>query len=250
MIHLDRRTETPRVLRNRGRAETRQNCEAYVEDPAGYDSGELRFDFNNHIYGAPKVKRVLKEIQHNKCCYCESKTSPGRIDHFRPKGRARQRKGDEKIHPGYYWLAYEWDNLVLACEDCNLKKSDYFPLGNPEQRARNHLEPLGRESPLLLNPSVDSDPSEHITFDGSACQAKTEKGRVTVTLLKLNRPILQEGRQHELETLELLCAVVRDSNQCDTLRRNARRVVDSRARPDAPYSAVARNYLSAIGVGN
>ena len=250
MIRLDRPTETPRVLRNRGRAETRQNCKAYVEDPLAYDSGDLGFDFNNHIYGAPRVREVLKRIQHNKCCYCESKTSPGRIDHFRPKGRVRQRKGGDKIHPGYYWLAYEWDNLVLACEDCNLKKSDYFPLEDPGERARNHLEPISRESPLLLNPHVDPDPSGHITFNGSACQPRTEKGRVTVTLLKLNRPILQEGRQHELETLELLCAVVRDPYQCDTLRRDARRVVDSRARPDAPYSAVARDYLSAIGAGN
>ena len=250
MIPLDRPNETPRALRNRGRAETRQNCETYVEDRDAFDSGDRKFTFRKSIYGAPQVREVLKGTQHNKCCYCERETSPGRIDHFRPKGRVRQREGVKKIHPGYYWLAYEWDNLVFACEDCNLKKSDYFPLEDPERRARNHLDPLGRESRLLLNPYVDPDPSRHITFAGSACRPRTEKGRVTVNLLKLNRPMLQEGRQRTLSNLEVLCAVASDPDRRDTLRRAARCLVDSFARPDAPFSGMARDYLSAIAVEN
>ncbi len=235
MISLDRPNETPRALRNRGKAETRQNCEAYIEDRAGYASGGVRFDFNNHIYGASQVREVLKGTQHNKCCYCENRTSPGRIDHFRPKGRVRQHKAGEEIHPGYYWLAYEWDNLVLACEDCNNKKSDYFPLKEPEQRARNHLDPISRESPLLLNPYVDPDPSLHITFEGSACRPITEKGRITVCLLQLNRTFLQDERQSRLSNLEVLCAVAHHPDICSTLRRAARRRVDSFARCDAPF---------------
>lgn len=250
MIRLDRPDETPQVLRIRGKAETQKNCKAYIDDPPAYDSGELMFDFNNHIYGAPQVREVLKGTQHNKCCYCENKTSPGRIDHFRPKGRVRQYKAGEEIHPGYYWLAYEWDNLVLACEDCNNKKSDYFPLKEPEQRARNHLEPIGRESPLLLNPYVDPDPSRHITFEGSACRPITEKGRVTVSLLQLNRTFLQDERQSRLSNLEVLCAVARHPDICATLRRDARRRVDSFARCDARFSGMARDYLNAIGLEN
>ena len=250
MIRLDRPNVTPQVLRNRGRAETQRNCKAYVDDPAAYVSGDQKFAFIDGIYGAPGIREALKRIQHDKCCYCESKTSPGRIDHFRPKGRVRQRKGGDEIRPGYYWLAYDWDNLVFACEDCNRKKFDYFPLENPEQRARNHLEPISRESPLLLNPYVDPDPSQHITFDGSACLPITKKGRVTVSLLKLNRPILQEARQAALENLDVLCDVVRVPNLGDTLRHKVRRKVDSLAHPDAPWSAVARDYLSAMGGGN
>lgn len=250
MIRLDKPNETPRVLLNRGKAETQRNCETYDADPAAYRSAELKFKFINSIYGSPKIREVLKSIQHNKCCYCEAKTSPGRIDHFRPKGGVRQHKADDRIHPGYYWLAYRWDNLMLACEDCNLKKSDYFPLENPEQRARNHRESLNRESPLLLNPYVDTDPSVHLTFDGSACQPRTERGRLTVTLLELNRPILQEERQRVFSVLECLCDIVRDPNGCDTLRRDASRLVASYARPRAPYSAMTRDYLSAIDVEN
>ena len=160
----------------------------------------------------------------------------------------RRRKSGDKIHPGYYWLTYEWDNLVLACEECNLKKSDYFPLEDPEQRARNHLDPLGRESPLLVNPYVDPDPSRHIIFDGSACRPITEKGRVTVSLLKLNRTFLQDERQSTLSNLEILCAVARYPDICATLRRAARRSVDLFARRDARFSGMARDYLSTVAV--
>ena len=250
MICLDRLTGTPQVLRNRGRAATQRNCKAYVEDPDAYVSGDRQFVFIDGIYGAPRIREALQRIQHDKCCYCESRTSPGRIDHFRPKGRVRQRKGGDEIHPGYYWLAYDWDNLVFACEDCNNKKSDYFPLEDPEQRARNHLEPISRESPLLLNPYVDPDPSRHLTFDGAACRPITKKGRVTVSLLKLNRLKLQEARQRKLSILEHLCAVARDPDTRDTLRRDTRCLVDSFARCDARFSGMARDYLSAIGVGN
>ena len=245
MIHLEKPNEVPLVLLNHGNARAQRDREAYAENPAAYRSGELKFRFTAGIYGSPEVREVLRRLQHDKCCYCERRTS-GRIDHFRPKGAIRHSKGSNRIHPGYYWLAYQWDNLLLACEDCNLKKSDCFPLEDPGQRARNHLYHLDREAPLLLNPFEEPDPGEHLTFDGAACRPRTARGRETVTLLELNRPILQDERQNVLNTLAFLCIVARDPEQSDTLRRRASDAMDSCARPDAPYTAMVREYLSAI----
>ena len=73
MIRLKRPTKTPGVLRNRGKAETQQICEDYVNDQAAYDSGKLKFAFNRNVYGSTKIREVLKKLQHNKCCYCEYK---------------------------------------------------------------------------------------------------------------------------------------------------------------------------------
>ena len=249
MIHLDKPNETPPVLLNRGTARTQRDCEAYAENPAAYGSGELKLTFIDRIYGSTEVREVLGRLQYNKCCYCERKTS-GRIDHFRPKGAIRQSKGSNRVHPGYYWLAYQWDNLLLACEDCNLKKSDCFPLEDPGQRARNHLDHLDREAPLLLNPYEEADPGEHLTFDGSACHPRTAMGRETVTLLELNRPILQDERQNVLNTLAFLGAVARDPEQSDTLRRQASDAMDSLARPDAAYTAMVRDCLSVVDAEN
>jgi uncharacterized protein (TIGR02646 family) len=239
---LEKPNETPPVLLKQGNRRTQRDCEAYAENSAGYGSGELKFTFTDAIHGSTEVREVLGRLQHNKCCYCERKTS-GRIDHFRPKGAIRQSKGSNRVRPGYYWLAYQWENLLLACEDCNLKKSDCFPLEDPRQRARNHLDHLDRETPLLLNPYEVTDPGEHLTFDGSACRPITARGRETITLLELNRPILQEERQNVLNTLEILSNVARHPDSPVTLRRAAREARGSYARPDASFSAMAREYL-------
>ena len=248
MIHLDKLNHAPDVLLDRGANETRKNCEAYNSDPAGYESGALKFDIRDNIYGSPQVREALRTLQRDKCCYCESKhsaSSASRIDHFRPRGAVRQGKGSEKLYPGYYWLAYEWDNLVISCEKCNGMKSDYFPLEEPGQRARNHLDPIDRESPLLLNPYAETNLSKHLAFDGSACEPRSKRGRVTVATLRLNRPELQEQRQCLLSLLALLCQVEREPNLCCSVRLRAKRKIESLARPDAPYSAMAQSYLAA-----
>lgn len=252
MIRLRRPVDTPQVLLRRGIAATRQDCEAYLRNPAAYRSGELKFRLIASIYGSTEVREVLERLQHEKCCYCESvpsATSAFRIDHFRPKGAVRQGKGSARVYPGYYWLAYRWDNLLLACEDCNVRKSDYFPLEGPGQRAGSHLDPLDRGVPLLLNPYADANPGEHLAFDGSACRPETEHGRVTVTILGLNRPKLQEERQYVLNNLAVLCDLARHPDIPDALRREAREAMYLFARPEARYSAMARDYLSVINAG-
>ena len=54
--------------------------------------------------------------------FCESKVSHiayGDVEHFRPKAGYRQRPEDPLVQPGYYWLAYEWSNLLFCCQLCN-----------------------------------------------------------------------------------------------------------------------------------
>ena len=212
-----------------------------------YRSGERTFKFKK-LYRSAQVKDALKEIQHDKCCYCERRVAPseGQVDHFRPKGAFRQSKNDRnKEHPGYYWLAYQWDNLVLACRTCNLKKSDYFPLQHPEQRARSHLDSVDTESPLLLNPYAETELREHLTFNGSGCEHGTERGRVTVEVLRLNEPYLQEERQHVLKMLEFACDVLcaeAEPSFGDIVRDARRRIIEA-AQRDVPFSAMARDYL-------
>ena len=249
MIHLNKPDDPPQTLADRGHAATQQDCHAYLQNRPAYDSGELKFRFNSSIYRSERITEILKRQQHNKCCYCESEhsaTSAGRIDHFRPKSAVRQCNGSTRTHPGYYWLAYSWNNLLLACDQCNLKKSDYFPLEEPTQRARSHLDPLDREAPLLLNPYTELNPAAHIAFDGSACRPRTERGRVTVAVLGLNRPHLQDERQSVLTMLTLLCTVARHTHGSKTVRRRARDAMKSYARPDARYTAMVRDFISRL----
>lgn len=144
-------------------------------------------------YKSPDVKVLLESLFSGKCAYCESfysETAPVDIEHYRPKGAIE----GEPDHPGYWWLAMEWDNLLPSCIDCNRKrkqitpkasdnllalvtdeherrkasvmntgKKDTFPIAGP--RAKDHTKPdqLVAEVPYLLNPCVDN-PDEHLEF--------------------------------------------------------------------------------------
>ena len=82
---------------------------------------------------------------YGKCAYCEAPIRDyqhGDVEHFRPKAGVTDENGqpvclfDEQgqvqigadgepvKHPGYYWLAYEWTNLLPTCVKCNQDDDD------------------------------------------------------------------------------------------------------------------------------
>lgn len=122
MIRIHKPAAPPAVLASKGTAETNRNRGAYEADPAAYDSGATTFSFDSGLYGHESVKAELIKAQHAKCCFCESKITHiayGDVEHFRPKAGYRQHPDDPLGRPGYYWLAYDWSNLYLACQLCN-----------------------------------------------------------------------------------------------------------------------------------
>jgi hypothetical protein len=182
--------------------------------------------------GSPiEVKPLYKEMKsvylslngpfHGKCVYCESlfaENQPGDIDHFRPKGRVQTAEGESVMTPnangasiphiGYYWLAYDWRNLLPACADCNrpssqktqgkrIGKWDQFPIELEANRATRCGEE-GAESPLLLNPTDPNiDPSDHLNFDELGIVAwNSPQGEATVRVFGLNdREALVKSRR-------------------------------------------------------
>jgi len=68
-------------------------------------------------------------------------------------------------HPGYYWLAYDWRNLLPSCAICNQPKSTLFPVVGRHAQAPN--EEIN-EKPLLINPISeleDDNPELHLSVD-------------------------------------------------------------------------------------
>ena len=97
----------------------------------------------NDRYRHRDVVDALLQMQHAKCCYCEiyiADSGAGKqVEHFRPQSL-------------YEDLRYAWDNLLLACAECNHAKLDQFPESESKE-------------PLLLDPSDPSiDPEDHIAF--------------------------------------------------------------------------------------
>ncbi len=197
----------PNILLTRGADET-------ARLQAAYDAGGRDFTIQKSIYGGKTVKSALVKIQHKKCVFCEAKvtaTSPGDVEHYRPKGGFVQGDGDALTQPGYYWLAYDWSNLFFSCELCNRTyKKNYFPLANPAARARSHHHPVAAEEALIVHPT-DENPEDHITFRKEEVKGVTPKCVETVKRTGIDRGDLEEQRFHYLRILEVLAKVARGS---------------------------------------
>jgi len=180
--------------------------QAYEADPAGCQQpGTAVLKPRRSIYAARDVKQQLQADQHQKCVYCETcfvHSSPGDVEHYRPKAGYRQTATGRVQGPGYYWLAYEWQNLLFACEDCNrTRKRQLFPLANdPAGRARTHHDDLAQEAPLLLNPAA-VDPAAHLTFTEEVARPLTPEGKASIAAYALNRLALLNDRRERLRHL-------------------------------------------------
>lgn len=202
----------------------------YTRFSDDYDQGKKTFTFDSGIYGHPAVKKALIEAQYGKCCYCEWNVTPGAygdVEHFRPKGEV----AEDDTHPGYYWLAYEWSNLLFACQKCNQRKRTFFPLRDPSKRARSHHDDdFLREEPLLINPA-EEDPGVYISFrrDIAFPIEDNVRGRVTIEVVGLNRPALVESRFNVYKRMRALSKLPGGQD-----------LLQDYTRYDAEYSAMAR----------
>lgn len=205
MIRINKPAEAPEVLRRRGIPATRKLCDQIDADPEAHET----FRFDGGIYGHRSVKDALREAQHDKCAFCESKISHishGDVEHFRPKAGYRQDPEDPLVQPGYYWLSYEWSNLFFCCQLCNQQfKGNRFPLAKPARRAKSHRDDVSQEEPLLINPAIEN-PGDFLEFreyvihpiDGDP------RGKATIEILGLNREKMAEKRLDVLVKLKAL----------------------------------------------
>ncbi len=205
MIRIVKPAVGPAILvgsANRGPRATQEMKDAH-------DRGQRAFQFDSSIYSAKSVKRALIKAQCGKCCFCEAKVTHvahGDVEHFRPKAAWVQDDGDPLARPGYYWLAYDWSNLLFCCQLCNQRhKRNLFPLREPAHRALSHHADVAQEEPLFVNP-CDDDPELFISFRKEVAFAPNGnvRGERSIDALGLNRPPLVEHRLGALQKIELL----------------------------------------------
>lgn len=169
--------------------------------------------FSNSIYASDTVKKSLNEIYKNKCAYCETDTTAGsvlQVEHYRPKAKVTE---DSK-HEGYYWLGYEWSNLMYSCSSCNRAKSTSFPIDLQNGGKRIYNPPmtgldldktkysandndLMNEKPLLLNPEEQNfNPETHLIIGPNGeIKGRTTRGNSTIQICKLDRKNLILARK-------------------------------------------------------
>ena len=151
----------------------------------------------NERYKQEDIKTSLSVIYKNKCAFCEQRVEQAHIEHYRPKST-------------YFWLAYSWDNLLLACPDCNQAKSNHFLIENeivalyPSDLADIHVlasKYNQLEQPKLIHPELE-EVSSFIVFDEHGhISSDNERVNYTINTCKIDRTELNDMRKKILDDL-------------------------------------------------
>lgn len=184
-------------------------------------------EFDRDIYGADIVRAALEELFHNKCAYCYGPLpETWDVEHFRPKGRIAKNND----HPGYYWLAYTWANLLPSCVHCNRRrkdkpvwgdlrygttggKYDQFPLVDENKRAMSPGDCLASEDHLLLDPCNDN-PEKHIVYLVNGDIAGIDDyGNATIHICHLKRRRLRKKREEIIRDIIDFIELIRDTKR-------------------------------------
>lgn len=206
MIHVDRdRVAEPAVLDWSEVRSIRESAEKFFAVEERYRK-QTRFDFSM-AFGHVELAEALSKLFHRKCAYCEQpmdyERTKGFLDRFRP---ARGAIGLDGLVAAdhYWWLAFNWDNMLGACSRCNRAKGSRFPVEGIRADSKAEGQLLDAERPLLLDPCADL-PEEHLVFgsDGHV-SGLTRRGQVTIEVLALNgedlvRQRAEESRRFEVE---------------------------------------------------
>jgi uncharacterized protein (TIGR02646 family) len=175
-------------------------------------------------YRNPEVKQALIAETHGKCAYCESKIrhiAHGDIEHVRPKSKAPE-------------LAYEWDNLTLACDVCNENKGDYVSSNDAEN------------DDTLIDPYADN-PADHFLFLREVVFPRPDspRARLTDQRIKLSRLELVERRRERMDFIDGLVAAI--SLAKDEFRDIlVEDLVTRHLGDDKEYAAVATAYVELL----
>lgn len=132
-----------------------------------------------------EVRSVLEHQTQYHCSYCDGAymlcgTPSSTIDHFKPKS-----------DPRFYQLAFDWQNLYVACPDCQGFKREKF-------------------DDALLRPDADDfEFSRYFDYDFNKHEIKPHPdatstdqqwAKVTIELLNLNHPSLRTTRRTEFNS--------------------------------------------------
>jgi len=186
------------------------------------------------------LSKVLHQLYHYKCGYCEQREEQMNIEHYRPVSI-------------YDWLSGSWDNLVLSCPKCNTKKSAKFPTQNGrvvESAAfKKRVHACGKiydriEKPLLLNPERETQPEQHLSFTTKGeIEGTTIRGTETIAVCDLNRKYLIEKRKAIFDLLKASITEYKLANNTVKIKEIVEKFVGKINNPNSEFLAFQQYIL-------
>lgn len=253
MIKIKKNNQTPQVIAPDKTLEARNNLEKKIKNGETLTSE----DFKSGIYNGDGVKKQLLHDQNDKCAYCEVSLAGdfGNVEHYRPKTGWQENKGDTLNKPGYYWLAYEWTNLLCSCDKCNSssRKGNLFPLRDSQKRGIA-MHDISQEVPLIINPALE-EPGLYLRFNKYYAVPKiingqeSDKGRNTIDIFDLNGRIRTEHSTARTDLLKLRKDKWDEArelyNLCKAYKMNEKEAIDKvkeiYAKPEKVFSGMFIN---------
>lgn len=194
--------------------------------------------WKQHAYpdGIHKKTLVGTSPECAKCHWCERRLAAKgelTVDHFRPKVKVTRWDGDPPlvsdeppkqidVSPGYWWLAFTWNNYSLACYSCNQTfKRNLFPVVEPRLPFQEGVEV--QEEPLLLDPATNFNVADHFSWtDDGIMEPISNQGRATIITCGLNRKDLLNVRlkvaSDTLQAIQALRVAVEIGNRSEQRR--------------------------------
>ncbi len=143
-----------------------------------------------------EARTALQLVWTHRCAFCGragSKADELDIHRFRPGQDAVGADGSTSRRH-YYWLAYDWNNLYLACAGCREAQGAKFPTEEERARAGTTERLNERERPLLIDPCDDDPEALLIYSDEGEVVSMDQRGLITIETFDLNRPDLVADR--------------------------------------------------------
>jgi hypothetical protein len=244
----------------------RKDCKQAIKDLISLVRNNEPIEIDNNLY--KRQKTVIFQAFDDKCAFCESRllhNQPGDVEHFRPKktptdkennrvcrlnkkGKPIKKNGEVDLHKGYYWLAYEWSNLLPSCTICNRSyKRNRFPIAGVRAFKPGKEKD---EKPLLLNPLIDN-PGKHFKLDPEVgiLAGLTPKGEMCIEVLGLNREELVEERIDAYFALESLIKTAHSEsvNLSSATVKNALNKIVMSYKGSGEYSFATKHALKKYG---
>lgn len=201
------KTEEPPILQQNKDTWTA----AYIEDSTN--------PTKKYRYRHPDIKSALVEETSSKCVYCESKighNTPGDVEHKIPSSEDRTKH-------------FEWENLTIACTECNRRKNRYYSPDVP------FLDPYNNDVELSL---VHHGPI--VCWRNGDVSAET-----TVRILELHNSERRSLIDQKISKIAQMNAILERMNNAPPLLRSLLEVqLDELRAKDSEYSGMI------ISIGN
>lgn len=231
----------------------KKNLHKLVKKGGKWSLNRELYEILKHIYSDPTGPF------YSRCAYCERRSDNLEVEHYRPAKEVRKldntlvkRKrpdNDWEKHPGYYWEAYNWLNLLPSCNECNAKrKKNKFPVESDDYAWKEKEQQY--ERPLLLNPLLD-DVESHMYWDEKAKQLlpSTKKGQISFEVLGfgIREQLMSDHREaYEKVSGEIARLISANRHNMNLLRNKLNSLSENIESGNWQYSFVSKEAFSNI----